>query len=86
MARKQGFFDADFSTQFDETYAALQNKQKAGADKVAMALLKSETTPGMRIMPIEPDKVYNEARIDDGDRLVHRIESGTVTRQSRNHF
>jgi hypothetical protein len=40
----------------------------------------------MRIMPIEPDKVYDEAKINDGDRLVHRIKSGTVTRQSRNHF
>ena len=32
----------------------------------------------MRIKPIEPDKYYNEARINDGDRLVHRIERGTV--------
>ena len=24
------------------------------------------------------DKYYNEARINDGDRLVHRIERGTV--------
>jgi hypothetical protein len=78
MARKQGFFDADFSTQFDESYAALQHNQKAGADKVIIALLKGETTPGMRIKPIEPDKVYNEARINDGDRLVYRIERGTV--------
>ena len=78
MARKQGFLAADFSKQFDETYAALQHQQQSGADKVILALLKGQPTPGMRIKPIEPDKYYNEARINDGDRLVHRIERGTV--------
>ena len=78
MARKQGFLAADFSKQFDETYAALQHQQQSGADKVILALLKGQPTPGMRIKPIEPDKYYHEARINDGDRLVHRIEGGTV--------
>jgi hypothetical protein len=32
----------------------------------------------MRIKPIEPEKYYNEARINDGDRLVFRVESGCV--------
>ena len=76
MARKQGFLAADFPKQFDETYAALQ--QQSGADKVILAPLKGQPTPGMRIKPIEPDKYYHEARLNDGDRLVHRIEGGTV--------
>ncbi len=32
----------------------------------------------MRIKPIQPDRYYDEARINDGDRLVHRIESDTL--------
>jgi hypothetical protein len=78
VARKQGFLDADFSTRFDESYAALQQRQQAGADKVILALLKGASTPGMRIKPIEPEKYYYEARINDGDRLVHRVDGGTV--------
>jgi Txe/YoeB family toxin of Txe-Axe toxin-antitoxin module len=78
VARKQGFLDPDFSTQFDESYAALQQQQQTGADKVILALLKGAPTPGMRIKPIEPEKYYYEARINDGDRLVHRVDGGTV--------
>ena len=78
MARKQGFLDAEFSTVFDESYARLQHQQKLGADRAIIALLKGEPTPGMRVKPIEPDKHYYEARINDGDRLIHRIEAGTV--------
>ena len=43
-----------------------------------LALMKQETTPGMRVKPIQPDKFYNEARINSGDRLVFRIEKKTV--------
>ena len=43
-----------------------------------MALMKQEPTPGMRVKPIEPDKYFYEARINDGDRLVFRIDEGRV--------
>lgn len=47
-------------------------------DKAIVALLKQETTPGMRVKPILPEKYYNEARINDGDRLIHRVENGKL--------
>jgi hypothetical protein len=78
VARKQTFLRADFSDQFKEAYAALQIAQQNGVDKAVMALLKQQPTPGMRVKPIEPDKYYDEARINDGDRLVHRTAEGTV--------
>lgn len=78
MARKQPFFRGEFSRRFEESYAALQPQQQAGADKVILALLKNQPTPGMRVKPIEPDKYYHEARINDGDRLIHRQVEGTV--------
>ena len=78
MARKQEFLDAEFAETFEEAYAKLQTQQQGGCDKVIMALLKRQPTPGMRVKPIEPDKYYYEARINDGDRLIHRIDEGTL--------
>ena len=78
MARKQIFLSADFSDQFREAYAKLQRDQQNGVDRAVMALLKMAPTPGMQIKPIQPDKYYNEARINDGDRLIHRTDAGAV--------
>lgn len=78
MARKKEFLGAEFSDRFRESYAALSHDRQKGVDKVILALMKQEVTPGMRVKPIEPEKYYNEARINDGDRLVHRLEGGKV--------
>lgn len=78
MARKQSFFSAEFSRRWEESYEKLQNDQQKGADKVVMALLKGKPTPGMRVKPIEPSKYYDEARINDGDRVIHRKSEGTI--------
>lgn len=77
MAR-QKFLAAEFSKRFEKSYARLTVAQQNGVDKALIALLKGAPTPGMRIKPIQPDKFYAEARINDGDRLVHRIESDTL--------
>jgi hypothetical protein len=78
VARRQKFLAAEFSQRFEKSYARLTLAQQNGVDKAVMALLKGEPTPGMRVKPIQPDKFYDEARINDGDRLVHRIESATL--------
>ncbi len=78
MARKQSFLNAVWTEQFKESYAAIQANEQKSADKVSFAIMKGEVTPGMRVKPIEPEKYFNEARLDDGDRLVHRIQEGTV--------
>lgn len=78
MARKQPFLAAEFSAQWEESYAKLQIQQRNGTDKVVMALIKRTPTPGMRVKPIEPEKFYHEARCTDADRVIHRIENGTV--------
>ena len=51
---------------------------KRSAGYYAIALMKRESTPGMRIKAIEPDKYYREARINDGDRTISREDAGTV--------
>jgi Txe/YoeB family toxin of Txe-Axe toxin-antitoxin module len=78
VARKQPFLGAEWSTRFRESYPRLSADRQKGTDKVALALIKQEITPGMRIKPVEPEKYYSEARINDGDRLIFRIEEGKV--------
>lgn len=78
MARKKEFLGAEFSDRFKESYAVLSHDRQKGVDKVILALMKQEVTPGMRVKPIEPEKFYYEARINDGDRLVHRVEAGRL--------
>lgn len=62
----------------EESYPLFQAAEQKDIDKMVMALLKGDTTPGMRSKPIEPEKYFNEARANDGDRVVHRIADGTV--------
>lgn len=78
MARKATFLGAAWSDRFRESYAGLSHDRQKGADKVALALIKQEITPGMRVKPIEPEKYYQEARISSGDRIIFRVEGGTV--------
>jgi hypothetical protein len=78
MTRKTGFLGASWSKRWDKSYAALSHDRQKGTDKVAITLMKQEPTPGMRVKPIEPEKYYYEARINDGDRLVFKIEGGAV--------
>lgn len=78
MARKQAFLSAEWSSRWDKSYQKLNHEQQKGVDKVVIALLKQQPTPGMRIKPVEPEKYYNEARANDGDRVIHRIEDGKV--------
>ncbi|MBW3654610.1 MAG: hypothetical protein KY444_00775 [Gemmatimonadetes bacterium] len=78
MTRKKQFLGAEFSERFGRSYAALSSDRQRGVDKVILALLKQEPTPGMRVKPIHPEKYYNEARVNDGDRLVHRVEAGKL--------
>ncbi len=61
-----------------KSYPLFQAAEQKGIDKVVMALLKGDTTPGMRIKPIEPEKCFYEARVDDGDRVVRRTANDTV--------
>jgi len=78
MARKQPFLDIEFAKQFKKSYAGFQPREQDRIDEVVMALAKGVSTPGMRIKPIEPEKYYREARVNDGDRVVFRIANDTL--------
>lgn len=78
MARKQTFLAAEWSESWKESYARLSADRQAACDEAAIALIKQLASPGLRIKPIHPDKYYLEARINSGDRIVFRIEEGTI--------
>lgn len=78
MVRGKPFLAADWSDRFRGSYAKLSADRQRGVDKTALALIKQEITPGMRVKPIRPEKYYSEARINRADRLIFRIESDTV--------
>lgn len=78
LARTQPFLDAVWSDQFKDSDARFQSYEQKTIDRVAFAIMKGETTLGMRIKPIEPETYDNEARVNDADRLIHRIEGGSV--------
>jgi hypothetical protein len=78
VARKEAFLGAEWSRRWDKSYQNLNHEQQKGVDKVVIALLKQQPTPGTRIKPVEPEKYYNEARANDGDRVIHRTCGGKV--------
>ena len=78
MARKQPFLVAFWSEQWKESYASLLTDRQTSCDRAAMALIKRDFPPGLRVKPILPDKHYLEARIASGDRIVFRTEEGTI--------
>jgi len=78
MARKQTFLAAEWSEQWKERYAELSTERQAACDKAAIALIKRDSSPGLHIKPIHPDKHYSEARINSGDRIVFRVEQDTI--------
>ena len=75
---KQPFLSITFAARFKKNYAAYPLRDHARIDDLIMALCKGAHTPGMRVKPIEPGKVYFEARVNDGDRLIFRVENDTL--------
>ena len=78
VARRQKFLTARWTPRFAESYAALPPDRQERCDETAMALIKGQIPPGLRVKPIQPDKYFNEARINSGDRIVFRIEGDEI--------
>ena len=78
MAEEQVFLRAVWSKGWKRSYRALSADRQKSCDRAAIALVKRESSPGLRVKPIQPDKYYHEARIGSGDRIVFRVEAGTI--------
>ena len=69
---------ATWTEQWWESYARLPPERQVSCDRAAMTLIKGIDAPGLNLKPILPDKHYLEGRISSGDRIVFRVEGGTV--------
>lgn len=78
MARKQPFLTAVWSERWKESYADPSADGQAACDDATIALIKQQLSSGLRVKPIQPDKYYLEARMNSGDRIVFRVEEGTI--------
>ncbi|HEV7518759.1 MAG TPA: hypothetical protein VGR07_20875 [Thermoanaerobaculia bacterium] len=78
MAHKQTFLAAEWSEPWKESYAKLSAERQVACDQAAIALIKQLASSSLRIKPIHPEKYYLEARINSGDRIVFRVEEGTI--------
>jgi hypothetical protein len=78
VAQKQRFSPAVWSDRWIESYASLSLERQKACAGAALELIKQGSSSGLRVKPIHPDKYYWEARINSGDRIIFRIESGTI--------
>jgi mRNA-degrading endonuclease RelE of RelBE toxin-antitoxin system len=63
---------------WERRYRELTPARQFSCDSAIMALVTREQRPGLHVKPILPDKYFYEARISSGDRIIFRIESGTI--------
>jgi len=78
MRAKQIFLNAVWTESWKESYGGFSSDRQDACDRAVIALIKRESSPGLRVKPIQPEKYYFEARISSGDRIVFRVEGGTI--------
>ena len=75
---RPAFLSAHWSESWKASYASLPADRQASCDRAILALIKGLSSAGLHVKPILPDKYYLEARIGSGDRIVFRMEQGTI--------
>lgn len=78
MPGKQTLLAAEWSERWKKSYGRLGPEQQAACDRAVIALTKKQNAPGLRVKPVRPEKYYLEAGLNPGDRIVFRIEAGTI--------
>ncbi len=66
------FQELDLTEQFDDSYRRLQARVQKQCDKALCFILDNPDHPSLNLKPIHPAKIYWEARINRGDRLIIR--------------
>lgn len=72
------FAHLEFTRQLERAYRRLQPRVQRQCDKAVGHLFANPGHPGLNVKPILPAKVYWEARINVGDRLIFRPEGDTA--------
>ena len=77
MPPKTTFLAAEWSERWKASYSRLSADRQGSCDRAAIALIRGQSSPGLRVKAIQPEKYYLEARLNQGDQIVFRLESGT---------
>ena len=72
------FKELNYTKQFDDSYQGLQTRVQKQCDKAIDFLLTNPDHPGLNFHPIKPSKIYWEAYINAGDRLIVRPEGSVL--------
>jgi hypothetical protein len=78
VATRPAARSALFGEQWWESYGRLSPDRQSSCDRAVMALIKGMQSAGLNVKPILPEKHYLEARISSGDRIVFRVDAGTI--------
>jgi mRNA-degrading endonuclease RelE of RelBE toxin-antitoxin system len=78
VSPRQPFLNAVWLETWKASYGRLSTDRQKACDEAAISLIKQTESTGLRVKPIQPEKYYFEARINSGDRIVFRIEGGTI--------
>lgn len=72
------FSDAYFTDRFKKSYTRLHPDVQKQCDRAIKQVLEDPTYRGLRAKPIQPSKIYWEARVGRADRLIYKPEGSTV--------
>jgi hypothetical protein len=75
---RPAFLSVWWSESWKASYAALPADRQSSCDRVILTLIKGIDSAGLNVKPIQPEKYYLEARINSGDRIVFRVDQGTI--------
>jgi len=78
VPRRQTFLAAEWTEQWQQSYAELPADRQVTCDRAAMALIKREPPPVLNVKPVLPHQYYWEARIGSGDRILFRRGEGLI--------
>lgn len=76
--RARRVLEAAFSATWQRSYRSLSLGDQRRCDRAVLAILRGESPSGLRVKPILPQKVYSEARLNRGDRIIFRVEKGVA--------
>jgi hypothetical protein len=78
LTRRTAVASATWTKQWWQSYGKLPADRQASCARAALALIQGIDTPGLNVKPILPDKLYLEARIGSGDRIISRVEQDAI--------
>jgi mRNA-degrading endonuclease RelE of RelBE toxin-antitoxin system len=78
MTERAAIERLEFTARFERSFRRLGARRQEQCEKALEQILVSPTPRGLRLKPILPGKIYWEARLNSGDRLILLPEGSVV--------